>query len=74
VCRTGQPRRRGIRAADLRGIGVERLPQHQEIYLYWSMIHVMAARVARRQPSAPSAPVPAGTAQAAPARTLPQAA
>jgi transposase len=45
-----------------------RLPQHHETYLYWSMIHVMAVRVARRQPPAPSAPVPA------PARILPQVA
>jgi len=36
----------------------ERLPEHHETYLYWSMIHVMAARVARRQ-SAPPEPVPA---------------
>jgi hypothetical protein len=53
----------------------ERLPQHHETYLYWSMIHVMAERVARRQPPAPPAPVPApALPQAAPARTLPQAA
>ncbi|MGD0928092.1 MAG: IS5 family transposase [Streptosporangiaceae bacterium] len=36
----------------------ERLPEHHETYLYWSMIHVMAARVARHQ-SAPPKPVPA---------------
>jgi len=51
----------------------ERLPDHHETYLYWSMIHVMAARVARRPSPAPSAPVPA-LPQAAPARTVPQAA
>ena len=49
----------------------ERLPAHHETYLYWSMIHVMAARVARGRPPAPSAPVPASARpQAAPARTL----
>ena len=37
----------------------ERLPQHHETYLYWSMIHIMAARVARRQSPAPPAPAPA---------------
>ena len=31
----------------------ERLPQHHETYLYWSMIHVMAARIARCRPPAP---------------------
>ena len=36
----------------------ERLSEHHETYLYWSMIHVMAARVARHQ-SAPPEPVPA---------------
>jgi transposase len=36
----------------------ERLPQHHETYLYWSMIHVMAARLARRQATAPPTPVP----------------
>ncbi len=36
----------------------ERLPEHHETYLYWSMIHIMAARVARHQ-SAPPKPVPA---------------
>ncbi len=36
----------------------ERLPEHHETYLYWSMIYVMAARVARRH-SAPPEPVPA---------------
>jgi transposase len=35
----------------------ERLPEHHETYLYWSMIHVMAARVARHH-SAPPEPVP----------------
>ena len=35
----------------------ERLPEHHKTYLYWSMIHVMAARVARCRPPAPSAPV-----------------
>jgi transposase len=53
----------------------ERLPQHHETYLYWSMIHVMAARVARRQSPAPPPPVPAAVLpQAAPARILLQAA
>ena len=28
----------------------ERLPEHHKTYLYWSMIHVMAARIARRRP------------------------
>jgi hypothetical protein len=51
----------------------ERLPQHHETYLYWSMIHVMAARTARRQSPASSATVPA-LPQTAPARTLLQAA
>ena len=46
----------------------ERLPEHHETYLYWSMIHVMAARIAHCRPSAPTAPVPA------PGRTLKQAA
>ncbi len=52
----------------------ERLPDHHETYLYWSMIHVMAARVARRQP-APPTPLP-GPAEptAASARPLLQAA
>jgi transposase len=36
----------------------ERLPEHHETYLYWSMIHVMAARLARRQATAPPTPVP----------------
>ena len=31
----------------------ERLPQHHETYLYWSMIHVMAARIARCRPRHP---------------------
>ena len=35
----------------------ERLPEHHETYLYWSMIHVMAARVARHH-SGPPEPVP----------------
>ena len=53
----------------------ERLPQHHETYLYWSMIHVMAARIARCRPPAPSAPVPApALPQAAPERALLQAA
>jgi transposase len=53
----------------------ERLPAHHETYLYWSMIHVMAARIARCQPPAPPAPVPApAQPNAAPARTLLQAA
>jgi transposase len=52
----------------------ERLLEHHETYLYWSMIHVMAARVARHQ-TAPPEPVP-GPAQptAASPRTLLQAA
>ena len=33
----------------------ERLPDHHETYLYWSMIHIMAARLA----PAPIAPAPA---------------
>jgi transposase len=37
----------------------ERLPEHHETYLYWSMIHVMAARVARHHSSAPPEPIPA---------------
>jgi transposase len=37
----------------------ERLPDHHETYLYWSMIQVMAARVARRPAPAPTAPTPA---------------
>jgi transposase len=53
----------------------ERLPQHHETHLYWSMIHVKAARIARCRPPAPSAPVPApARPKAAPARTLLQAA
>jgi transposase len=40
----------------------ERLPEHHETYIYWSMIHVMAARLARRQATASSAPVPASPA------------
>jgi transposase len=37
----------------------ERLPEHHETYIYWSMIHVMAARIARRQAApAPIAPAP----------------
>jgi transposase len=49
----------------------ERLPEHHETYLYWSMIHVMAARLARSRPPAPSAPVPApAQPKAVPARTL----
>jgi len=37
----------------------ERLPEHHETYLYWSMISVMAARVARSQsPARPPAPSP----------------
>jgi transposase len=34
----------------------ERLPEHHETYLYWSMIQVMAARIARRQKPAASPP------------------
>jgi transposase len=37
----------------------ERLPDHHETYLYWSMIHVMAARLARRPTPAPQALAPA---------------
>ena len=38
----------------------ERLPEHHETYLYWSMINVMASRVARSQsPAQPPAPSPA---------------
>ena len=52
----------------------ERLPEHHETYLYWSMIQVMAARVARHQP-APPEPVPGpARPKAASARTLLQAA
>jgi transposase len=40
----------------------ERLPEHHETYLYWSMIHVMAARLARRQATAPPTPAPASPA------------
>jgi transposase len=47
----------------------ERLPGHHETYLYWSMIHIMAARIARRQ--APAPPAPPG---ATPAPALLQAA
>ena len=36
----------------------ERLPDHHETCIHWSMIHVMAARIARRQPPAPP-PAPA---------------
>jgi transposase len=53
----------------------ERLPAHHETYLYWSMIHVMAARIARCRPPAPSAPAPAPARPQAPtARNLLQAA
>jgi transposase len=53
----------------------ERLPQHHQTYLYWSMIHVMAARIARYRPPPPSAPVPASARpKTALARTLLQAA
>jgi transposase len=45
----------------------ERLPDHHETYLYWSMIHIMAARAARRQDPAPSAPAPALAGPRAPA-------
>ncbi len=40
----------------------ERLPEHHETYLYWSMIHIMAARLARRQATAPPAPATASPA------------
>jgi len=36
----------------------ERLPDHHETYIYWSMIHIMAARLARRHAPAPVAPAP----------------
>src|SRR5260370_8449077 len=36
----------------------ERLPAHHETYLYWSMIHVMAAPAAPGRPPTPSPPVP----------------
>lgn len=53
----------------------ERLPAHHETYLYWSMIHVMAARIARRRSPAPPAPVPApARPDATPARARLQAA
>jgi len=53
----------------------ERLPGHHETYLYWSMIHIMAARIARRQAPAPPAPAPAATRlHATPARTALQVA
>ena len=35
----------------------ERLTDHHETYLYWSMIHVMAARLARRIPVPPAPPL-----------------
>jgi hypothetical protein len=34
----------------------ERLPEHHETYLYWSMIIIMGRRVARRQKPAASPP------------------
>ncbi len=36
----------------------ERLPEHHETYLYWSMITVMGRRVARQKPAItpPTAP------------------
>ncbi len=37
----------------------ERLPDHHETYLYWSMIQVMAARLARHQAPAPPTSAPA---------------
>jgi transposase len=37
----------------------ERLPDHHETYIYWSMIHIMTARLARRHAPAPVAPAPA---------------
>jgi transposase len=53
----------------------ERLPAHHQTYLYQAMIRIMAARIARRQPPAPSAPVPApARPQAAPPPSLLQAA
>lgn len=51
----------------------ERLPGHHETYLYWSMIHIMAARIARRQTPAPPAPA-ATRLQATQARATLQAA
>jgi transposase len=53
----------------------ERLPDHHETYLYWSMIQVMTARLARRQAPAPPAQAPALARPAATvARTRRQAA
>jgi hypothetical protein len=37
----------------------ERLAGHHETFIYWSMIHVMTARIACRQSPAPPAPAPA---------------
>jgi len=36
----------------------ERLPGHHKTYIYGSVIHVMTAWIARRQPPAPPAPAP----------------
>jgi transposase len=53
----------------------ERLPDHHETYLYWSMIQVMTARLARRQAPAPPAQAHAfGRPAATLARTWLQAA
>ena len=37
----------------------ERLPDHHETYLYWSMIQVMAVRLARHQLLTQPTPAPA---------------
>jgi transposase len=37
----------------------ERRPEHHETYLYWSMIHIMTARLARRHAPPPVTPAPA---------------
>ena len=53
----------------------ERLPAHHETYLYWAMIHIMAARVARRRAPAPPAASPAAAwPHATPPRSALQAA
>ncbi len=53
----------------------ERLPEHHEAYLYWAMIHIMAARAARRRAPAPPAASPAAARrQATPPRGALQAA
>jgi transposase len=53
----------------------ERLPDHHETYLYWSMIQVMAARLARHQaPAPPTSPPALARPGATAARTRPQVA